>query len=269
MPLASASTGCGDVFLKRFDLLWRLAGTGWAFAVFLGGGLLLAVVVFPVAGLLTPKVVRAGRYQSLVQLAFRAFLAMLRILRIIELEIDDPAALRNSKGAIVVANHPTLIDVVLLSALIPRAQCIVKRELWDSPFLGRLMRGCDYIPGDLESEAMVAACRTALADGRSLIIFPEGTRSRPGVPLQFRRGFAHIATLLEADIQLVTISCHPPTLAKHEPWWSIPPQRPRFRVSPAGWIGANSWQRDVHRSLAARRIVRQLERFYNERLALG
>ena len=41
---------------------------------------------------------------------------MLAGLRVIELKIDDPGELRGSTGVIVVANHPTLIDIVLLSA---------------------------------------------------------------------------------------------------------------------------------------------------------
>ena len=143
---------------------------------------------------------------------------------------------------IVVANHPTLIDIVLLSALhSPRA---VHREarIVGQPISRALMRGSGYIPNDLEPEALVAACREALADGRSLIVFPEGTRSRPGMKLRFQRGFAHIATLLKADIQLAFISCTPPTLTKGEKWWAVPLSRPEFRVSPAGWIRAVSWQ---------------------------
>jgi 1-acyl-sn-glycerol-3-phosphate acyltransferase len=237
--------------------------------VFLGGGLALATIGLPLIDLLTPDASRrCERYNALTRWAFQAFIGMLSTLRIIAVKIDDPAVLRGSKGVIVVANHPTLIDVVLLSAFIPRAQCIVKRDLWDSPFLGRLMRGSGYIPNDLEPEALVAACRAALAEGRSLIIFPEGTRSRPGVPVHFHRGFAHLATLLEVDVQLALISCAPPTLAKGEKWWAIPPCRPHFRVSPAGWIRAASWQGGTHRSLAARDITRRAERFYNEQLAI-
>jgi 1-acyl-sn-glycerol-3-phosphate acyltransferase len=257
------------VFLRPFELAWRLAGTGLGFAVFLVGGLLMAVVAFPAIDILTPAEDRRHeRYQSLMRWSFRAFIAMLTTLRVIEVKIDDPSLLLGSRGVIVVANHPTLIDIVLLSVLIPRAQCIVKRELWDSPFLGRVVRGGDYIPSDLEPEALVAACRTALAGGRSLIVFPEGTRSRSGVPLRFHRGFAHIATLLQADIQLAVISCDQPFLRKGDKWWAIPPRRPRIRVSAADRILATSWQSDGYRSITARNIVRRLERFYNERLAI-
>jgi 1-acyl-sn-glycerol-3-phosphate acyltransferase len=258
------------VLPRQLDFAWRVIGTGLGFVVFLGGGSLLAVVAFPVIDLLTPEPSqRRERYHALMRWAFRAFVGMLHGLRVIEVEIDDPVALRGSKGVIVIANHPTLIDIVLLSAFIPRAQCIVKRELWDSPFLGRLMRGSGYIPNDLEPEALVAACRAALADGRSLIVFPEGTRSRPGMKLRFHRGFAQLATLLEADIQLALISCTPPTLTKGEKWWAVPSRRPHFRVSPAGWIRAVSWQGNGYRSLAARDITRRVERFYNEQLATG
>jgi 1-acyl-sn-glycerol-3-phosphate acyltransferase len=256
------------VLPRQLDFAWRRIGTGLGFVVFLGGGALLAVIVFPAIDLLTPAgSQRRERYHTLMRWAFRAFIGMLTGLRVIAVKIDDPAALRASKGVVVVANHPSLIDIVLLSAFIPRAQCIVKRELWDSPFLGRLMRGSGYIPNDLEPEALVAACRAALADGRSLIIFPEGTRSRPGMPLRFHRGFAQLATLLGADIQMALISCTPPTLTKGEQWWAIPSRRPQFRVSPAGWVRAASWQGRGYRSLAARDIARRVERFYNEQRA--
>lgn len=264
----AARIGCGIVVLRQLDFLWRLAGTGLAFAVFLGGGLFMAFV-FVLVDIITARERRRERYHFLLQLAFRSFVGMLRVLRVIDVIVDKPAALRDSKGVVVVANHPTLIDIVLLSAFIPRAQCIVKRELWDSPFLGRIMRGCEYVPSDLEPDALLAACRAALADGRSLIIFPEGTRSQPGRPLLFKRGFAHIATLLEVDIQMMTIDCNPPTLAKNDPWWAIPSRRPLFRVSPAGWVRAASWQGTEHRPRVVRGIVRQLERFYNERIAVG
>ena len=269
-PSAGGHSGSGAVLLRQLDFAWRLVGTGLGFVVFLGGGLLLAVVAFPAIDLLTPAASqRRERYHDVMRWAFRAFVGMLTGLRVIAVKIDDPGLLRGSKGVIVVANHPTLIDIVLLSAFIPRAQCIVKRELLDSPFLGRIVRGSGYIPNDLEPEALVDACRAALADSRSLIVFPEGTRSRPGVPLHFHRGFAHIATLLEADIQLALISCVPPMLGKGDKWWAIPSHLPQFRVSSAGWICAASWQSDGYRSLAARDIVRRAERLYNDRLVSG
>jgi 1-acyl-sn-glycerol-3-phosphate acyltransferase len=258
------------VLLRQLGLLPRVLGTGLGFIVFLGGGLVLAVVAFPAISLVTrDRTLRRERYHLLMRTAFRSFIRMLTGLGVIGVKIDHPEVLAGSKGAIVVANHPSLLDIVLLSMLIPRAQCIVKRELWNSPFLGPIMRGFGYIPSDLEPDALVELCREALADGRSLIIFPEGTRTRPGVPLRFHRGFAHIATLLQADIQVTFIACNPPLLRKGDKWWAVPSRRPQFEISPGGWIRAESWQGEEYRSVAARTIVRQLEKVYNERLATG
>lgn len=255
---------------SHLNFAWRVIGTGLAFAGFLSGGFLLAVFAFPAIDFFTQDTkLRRERHHALVRWAFQLFIGVLTRLGIMTVRLEKIAALSQSRGMIVVANHPTLIDVVLLSAVIPRVQCIVKRELWSSLFLGPVMRGNGYIPADLDPEALVAACREALDDGRCLIVFPEGTRTRPGEPVRFHRGFAHLATLLEADIQLLLITCTPTTLTKGEKWWQIPPHRPVFQVSPVGRLDAGSWRGNAHRSVTVRDIVRRLERFYNERLVGG
>jgi 1-acyl-sn-glycerol-3-phosphate acyltransferase len=258
------------VLLRRLEFAWRIVGTGLAFAGFFGGGFALAIVGFRAIDLFTQNPVRRReRHHALIRWAFGIFISLVTRLGIIAVKLDDPAALKSSKGTIVVANHPSLLDVVLLTATIPRVQCIVKRALWASPFLGPVMRGNGYIPADLDPEALLVACRDALSDGRCLIVFPEGTRTQPGQPVSFQRGFAHIATLLDADIQLVLITCTPPAFTKGEKWWAVPPRRPVFQVSSAGWVRAESWRGSPYRSIAARRIVRHIERLYNDQLAIG
>jgi len=156
--------------------------------------------------------------------------------------------------------------VVMLMSLLPNAQCIVKNQLWNHRFLGPLMRRAGYIRNDLEPEDLLAACQESLAKGQSLIIFPEGTRSEPGQAPKFRRGFANLATLAKAEMQLVTITCTPPTLIKGEPWWKVPPVRPVFRLVVGERLDADSYLGYPHRSLAARKLVQSLERYYAEKL---
>lgn len=194
---------------------------------------------------------------------------MLRVLRIIDLEVQGAERLRDERGKLVVANHPSLLDVVLLMALMPHAQCIVKKELWENRWLGGMVRGAGYIRNDLEPEALLEACRTALEAGDGIIIFPEGTRTVPGEPVRFRRGFANVATLLEAEVQLVIITCNPPTLIKGEKWWMIPPHRPNFRVMVGDRLDVKGMLGYQYRSLAARKLVRSLEDYFAERLANG
>lgn len=252
---------------ERLDFGWRLVGTGLAFAGLFLGGAFLAVTVFPaISWGVRDATARRDRTQRVIHHLFRLYVGTLRILRILDLEIVDAERLRNSGGRLIVSNHPTLLDVVLLMALVPRAQCIVKKELWSSPYLGGAMRAAGYIRNDLEPEPLLAACGAALAGDNALLIFPEGTRTRPGQPMRLHRGFANIATLLEADIQLVTITCDPPTLMKGDAWWQIPPHRPRFRVVAGNHLQPKDWVEHQYRSLAVRRLTRHIEEYYAERL---
>lgn len=255
---------------ERLDTLWRRAATGFAFAFLFGGGAILAPTAFPLVALTCPPgETRRRRCQRVVHLMFRFYIRMLRILRVIDLEVEGTERLRDGRGKLVVANHPSLLDVVLLMALMPHAQCIVKKELWESRWLGGMVRGAGYIRNDLEPEALLEACRTALESGDGIIIFPEGTRTVPGEPVRFRRGFANVATLLEAEIQLVTIACTPPTLIKGEKWWMIPSRRPIFRVMVGDRLDVKGMLGYQYRSLAARKLVRSLEDYFAERLADG
>lgn len=255
---------------ERLDHSWRLACTGLAFAALFGGGAVLALTVFPLVNILTPVgPKRRERNQRLVHWLFRGYVWTLERLGVIEVTVDGADRLRTAGGTMIVANHPTLLDVVLLMRLVPRSQCIVKGALWDSPYLGCLVRGTGYIRNDLEPESLLEACRESLARGDSLIIFPEGTRTTPGEPPRFRRGFANIATMLEADIQLVTLTCTPLTLVKGESWWIIPSCRPRFHVQVGERLDARQWMGYEYRSLAARKLVRQLEEYYMECLGNG
>lgn len=254
--------------VERLGFIWRLVGTGCAFMLLFGGGAILALTLFP-ALQFGARGRRAARVQAVIHLLFRFFVRMLRVLRIIDLTVEGGEKLPVEGGRLVIANHPTLLDVVLLMTLVPRAQCIVKAELWDSRYLGGVMRSAGYIRNDLSAEHLLDACREALDQGRNLIIFPEGTRSMPGEPLRFRRGFANIATHLGVELQLITIMCTPPTLLKGDKWWMIPARRPRFSIAVDKRVQVSDWTGFEHRSLATRKLVRQLEEYYTERLANG
>jgi 1-acyl-sn-glycerol-3-phosphate acyltransferase len=141
-------------------------------------------------------------------------------------------------------------------------QCIVKHELWQSRYLGGVVRQAGYIRNDLPPEELLEACRAAIAAGCNLMIFPEGTRTRPEEPVRFHRGFANIALLTGADIQTVSIRCNPMFLMKGQPWWQIPPTRPKFIIRIGTSLDIKEASRDIARPLAARAVVRGLEEYY-------
>jgi 1-acyl-sn-glycerol-3-phosphate acyltransferase len=225
----------------------------------------MAVTVFPVIGLLSPDpATRHDRTRAAIRRMFLAYIAMLKMLRVLSVEIHGAEALNRTRGRLIVANHPSLLDVVLLIALIPRVQCIVKHELWQSRYLGGVVRQAGFIRNDLTSEDLLAACREAIADGCNLIIFPEGTRTRPENPVRFHRGFANIALLTGADIQTVSIRCDPMFLMKGQAWWRIPARPPKFTVRAGQFVDIKEAGRDRLRPIAARALVSRLERYFAE-----
>ncbi|MFC6755290.1 hypothetical protein, partial [Halorubrum tibetense] len=110
---------------RRLNWLWRLFATGLSFTLFGLGGLLLPFYALPWL-LATPKgIKRECKARWIVHINFRFFMNMMRALGILHYYVEDIDRLRQP-GQLVLANHPSLIDVVLLISLLPQADCVVK-----------------------------------------------------------------------------------------------------------------------------------------------
>lgn len=237
--------------------------TACAFAAFGIGGVLLAYLCVPIVSLLAPPGPRREkRVQYLIHLSFRIFLRFLRGMGVIEIYVDGESSLSSCRGKLIVANHPTLLDVVILVALNPRIHCVVKPQLWSNPFLKDIVSAAGYINSDLPVKDLIAAANHALGSGSNLLIFPEGTRTQLGAPRQFQRGFANIAILTGAQIQTTIISCNPITLTKNLPWYDIPLKRPVFHVRAGECLDVSHTTADTSRALAARQIVSDVEAYF-------
>jgi 1-acyl-sn-glycerol-3-phosphate acyltransferase len=250
------------------NYLWRLALTGVAFAALGLGGFVLSVTAMPLAAAFARD--RSGKArlaQAVVHHSFRLYVAALKVVGLIRLEVSGAARLGAMRGSLIVANHPTLLDVALIMALVPRACCVVKDELWRHTLLGRLVRLAGYVSNASEGERFVAECRAVIEAGENLIIFPEGTRSRPGVGFRFQRGFAYVAALGRINVQVITITCEPSTLLKGQPWYRIPERAPQFRVAFGTEVEVAPFLDSRPPAIAVRNLVTHLETYYGERLA--
>lgn len=213
--------------LAKIDYWRRLIATGFCFVLFGFGGLVLGFLILPVVRVLAgshERGVRACRYA--VRLCFRLFAGVLSVSGPIGHEIHGRALLERG-GQLIVANHPSLIDVVILMAYTPNASCIVRAGLFKNVFTRGPVRWSGFVCNDT-GERLIDDCVAQIQSGANLIIFPEGTRSVQGKPLKFRRGAAHVWLKARCPLTLVTIKADPPTLAKGDPWYQIPPKRAHF-----------------------------------------
>lgn len=209
---------------RRLARAWRVFATGLAFAAAGSMASLLAITSVPVLMLVqrSPEQ-RQLRFQRLVHHACRTFLRALELLGLARIRCIGAERLREP-GTLVVANHPTQLDALLLMSLMPNVDCVIKESYYHHPFLGGAARAAGYIPSR-DGPGLVAACVERLVRGRSLMIFPEGTRSPAKGLGPFQRGAAHIALRAGRDPVPVAITCEPPTLYPGQSWWDVPDRR--------------------------------------------
>lgn len=215
--------------LQRQTYLWRILVTGTCFVLFGVGGLILGLLVFPVVlALPGGPARRRARTRALVQWAFRAFVAIMAGLGGVSYELAGRERL-GRPGQLIVANHPTLIDVVLIVAFTPAPTCVVKSAIFANPFTRWVVRAAGYIRND-PTDVMIHESIEALRRGDCLVMFPEGTRTRPGQAMHFHRGAASIAVQGAEVLTPVYISVDQPLLHKSQPWFRVPPRRPHVSI---------------------------------------
>ncbi|MFO0727488.1 MAG: lysophospholipid acyltransferase family protein [Myxococcota bacterium] len=135
------------------------------------------------------------------------------------------------KAYVLVANHTSIADVVLLFCLFRQFKWVSKTSVFRVPFLGWNMWLSRYVPllrGDKESvKRMLEDCRRWLSRGMSILMFPEGTRSKDGVLLPFKPGAFSLAS--ELGVPVIPIAIHGGHLL-------IPKHGKRFAARAELWV---------------------------------
>lgn len=110
--------------------------------------------------------------------------------------------------AVIVANHLSMLDILVLYGLFRPFKWVAKAELFKVPFVGWNMSLNDYVPvwrGDRESvRRMMAHCREHLARGTPVLLFPEGTRALDGRLQRFKDGAFRLA--FEAKVPVIPVA---------------------------------------------------------------
>lgn len=160
---------------------------------------------------------------------FRLFIAAMRATGRIHCDLNALHTLHDKPGLLIAANHPGLLDAVLLVAYLPRAACIMKAEIWDNLFLGGGARLAGYLRND-SPLTLVRQGAEKLRAGEQLLVFPEGSRTRDWPVSACKKGFALMAAKSGAPIQLVYIESNQPFLGHGWPIRRRPDFPLHFRV---------------------------------------
>ncbi|HBQ7841332.1 TPA: 1-acyl-sn-glycerol-3-phosphate acyltransferase, partial [Klebsiella aerogenes] len=146
----------------RFNRLWRAAMTGFCFALFGLGGLLLSLIWFNLLLIVVRDNTRRRRLaRRSISASFRVFLNVVKAVGVLDYQIKGREILRQERGCLVVANHPSLIDYVMLASVMPETDCLVKSALLKNPFVSGVIRAADYLIND-RAETLLPASRQRL-----------------------------------------------------------------------------------------------------------
>ena len=139
-----------------------------------------------------------------------------------EIEGERPADI-DHRAYVVVANHESQADPFLLSHLPWDMRWVAKEELFRQPVTGWAMRFGGDIPiqrgaGD-SVRSMMDECERALAGGISIMMFPEGTRSKEGGLLPFRDGAFRLALRAGVPVLPIALAGTRQMRPKHSKWF--------------------------------------------------
>lgn len=217
--------------MKHLFFVYRFIGTSLFWFFFGVIGLIYGFLALPLVYLLVRQDERRQVIaRNMIRGAFVFFVWTARTTRLITCDIRGMEHWDPNESQLLLANHLTLIDVVILLSLFPQVDCVVKAAVTRNPVLRVSAGTANYISNRAPDE-LLDFCVDRLGAGASLLLFPQGTRAIRGEPLRFRLGAAEIALRARATIIPIAIDCEPQMLAKNVPWYRIPPSQPQFRIT--------------------------------------
>jgi 1-acyl-sn-glycerol-3-phosphate acyltransferase len=204
---------------------------GLAFWGVFGG--LLTLIAGPLF-LILPKNHGERLGRRVIHQLFRKFVIYLRLSDLVKADLTALDRLKDIKHPFIAApNHTSLWDVVFIIARLPSAVCVIKKQIMINPLLGGGARLSRYIANDGVTH-MIRDAEKSLKEGGQLLLFPEGTRTRPDVrwvnPL--KGGCAIIAIRAKVPVYPIFIRSDTRFLQKGWPLWRRPvfPIHMRFEL---------------------------------------
>lgn len=246
---------------KIVSYVWRWFFSFLAYLLYGFFSIVAALLLF-IPFLLIPKKLRKSISQYIMFLSYYLLTKFLIITGVMKVQIINENHLKNLKGTLIISNHPSFLDVVVLMSILPKADCIVKASLKSNIIIGWFVRAAQYIVSDNPLQ-LVETCIDRLKNGFNVIIFPEGTRSKPTSLNDFQRAYASIAISSTCNLIPIFVTCTPPALTKQSRWYIVPEKRFNFDVKIFPPINMQKIiEQSNENKLTSKSFSKQMENFF-------
>ncbi|HTB26672.1 MAG TPA: 1-acyl-sn-glycerol-3-phosphate acyltransferase, partial [Puia sp.] len=131
--------------------------------------------------------------------------SVLYIMGNVKKKIINPQHENFSKPVVLIANHQSFLDILIMTMLYPKTILLTNNWVWNSPIFGWLVRMAGYYPVARGIENSIDYLEEQVKAGYSIAVFPEGTRSPDDHIRRFHKGAFFIAEKLNLDILPVMI----------------------------------------------------------------
>lgn len=243
--------------------LYRVLVSSIYFAFFGLGALVISMLFFNLMRLVVRnKDNRTRISRNITKYAFKLYLSTACLLGIFDIKISNLEKTVDDKGCIYIANHPSLLDVVILDSFVNNANCVIKSALKNNPFISGIIACNRYVANSLSPEDILKDCKESLDRGDNLIVFPEGTRSLNFDKIKFKHGFSSIAVACKANIRPLVIKFDGFALRKNVPWYQIYKKKLTYRIEILDKFDTNEYleeHQDKEISAISRGIARELQ----------
>lgn len=252
----------------RSPRLVRIALMGALFVVFFFGSPVLPLTVLPFLRLTSrTRDDYRQRCTAWLHRGIGMILWTARFFGVVDYALAPlPPSVDPQKPFVMIANHPTFVDMILVLGAFQQLTCVTKGAWSKHWALGRLLRSTNYLPGpgsgEPESEHMLESMIAHLRAGFPLLVFPEGQRSMPGKLRRFRRGAIEAAVGANVPIVPMYLALSRPYLTKDVPLWRPPKVAPKYTVEWFDVVRPDDFGRDgkrIHEHLVAQYEARFAE----------
>ena len=177
---------------------WGIIKSVFAFSYFTIGSLIITLI-----GIIMLKIIpgksekRKLFYHQIMQLFTKS---LVYIMCNVKKQIINPAKEDFSKPAVIIANHSSVLDILLTVMQHPKVLLVTNKWVWNSPVFGAAIRMAEYYPVAEGADNTIPQLEDKVRQGYSVVVFPEGTRSVTGKIGRFHKGAFFMAEKLNLDI---------------------------------------------------------------------